>query len=516
VAISMKLMVESEKANISILERLIFFLHSEFKNASKYLENKNSDYLKLLKMQKEKDAEFENEINNLKPYKDRELQNSLSFKLEKQSLEDEIKELKDYGEKIKKDYETDIRLLKSQNNVLTENLTAEKKKSVNLVEESKYKDTIIDDKEKSIAQLLNQISEADTEAEHTEKLRKELTLMQNDLFNTQKKLKQSNNSEQDLMKKIIALEETAAIEKKEKETFKEDFERSSKELDNLKKESDSFAKEKGSLANEQTELKNKLNEAKNKVKYLEEKIVDLSTNNTNSKSSIESANKKIAEMETKLILISKEKSEALIKFENEIRSLKITQNKEIESIKASQVKEIEIVRLKHDADLEKTNNNFVKQLESVNTKSKSVDEKFTNVAPFLSSIFGFYEESEGMVITNQTNVNVILERFGEIKLNFSQIESSISELTIEDESITKNRMAMMKNNNCTIKKVESGSNSEREINKIDEKARNFEKIKEKVILMLSQSNDILSKTNLRFVNLDKIKRKLIKSKSTSY
>ena len=41
-------MVENEKINMNILEKLVFFLNSEFKNASKYLENKNADYLKLV------------------------------------------------------------------------------------------------------------------------------------------------------------------------------------------------------------------------------------------------------------------------------------------------------------------------------------------------------------------------------------------------------------------------------------------------------------------------------------
>ncbi len=235
-AINTKLMVENETININIIERLILFLHSEYKNASKYLENKNADYLKLIKFQKEKDAEYEHEISVLKQYKEKELQNAISYRIEKQNFEDEIKELKENSEKLKKDYEKELKTLKDQISVLQENLNNEKKKNYNLIEENKYKESIIDEKEKSIAQLLNQMAEADTEIEHNEKLRKELTILQNDLFNTQKKLKLTTNSEQEIKAKLTNVENNLEIAINDKKQTTDELDKFKKQIETMLKD----------------------------------------------------------------------------------------------------------------------------------------------------------------------------------------------------------------------------------------------------------------------------------------
>lgn len=43
-------MVENERMNFTILDNLVNFLESELKNTMKYLETKNSDYSKLVKI----------------------------------------------------------------------------------------------------------------------------------------------------------------------------------------------------------------------------------------------------------------------------------------------------------------------------------------------------------------------------------------------------------------------------------------------------------------------------------
>ena len=495
-------MVENETININILERLILFLNSEYKNASKYLENKNADYLKLIKFQKEKDTEYENEINSLKQFKEKEQQNAINFRIEKQNLEDEIKEIKEKTEKIQRDYEKDSKTLKDQITLLLENLNNEKKKNHNLVEENKYKEAMIDEKEKSIAQLLNQMAEADTEIEHNEKLRKELTILQNDLFNTQKKLKQATNTEQEIKAKLVLIENnlnTSIIEKKQ---IMEELDKYKKDIDTIKRENEALLKEKTYSLNEFNDIKTKLNEKTNKIKYFEEKIVELSSNNTSSKASVESLNKKINDLENRIISLNKEKNETNLKFDNDIKSLKTLQAKELENIKANYEKENSILKKKYENDIENVKNNLNKQIETINIKNKNLDEKYANLPLFINNLFVFYEENDGMITINQTNMNTILERFNEIKTNFCLLESAIAEVSIDENSvINKNRLKLNK-------KLDESGDKEGDI---IEKCKNFEKVKEKIESILARSDEILSKISLNFVNLDKVKKKLMKS-----
>jgi chromosome segregation ATPase len=500
-------MVENESININILERLILFLNSEHKNASKYLENKNADYLKLIKFQKEKDAEYEHEITVLKQYKEKEQQNAINYRIERQNFEDEIKELKEYSEKIKKDYEREIKTLRDQISVWQENLNNEKKKNHNLIEENKYKESIIDEKEKSIAQLLNQMAEADTEIEHNEKLRKELTILQNDLFNTQKKLKSTTNSEQEIKAKLTNVENNLDLAINEKKQTIEELNKLKIQIDTIKKENEALSKEKASSSNEFTEFKNKLNEKSNKIKFLEEKIVELTTNNTSSKASLESMNKKITEFENKIISLNKEKNEITIKCENDIKLLKAAQGKELENCKTSYEKDCSLLKMKFENELESVKNNFSKQIETNNSKNKSLDEKYANLPQFISNLFSFYEENDGMISINQTKMTSILERFNEIKSNFGLLETTISEVSVDDNSnINKNKIRIYNKLDDASEKVEH----------LIEKCKNFEKVKEKIESILTRSDEIISKTGLNFVNLDKVKKKLIKSNKKAY
>ena len=226
-------MVENEKMNINIMERLVFFLNSEFKNASKYLESKNADYLKLIKFQKEKDIEYESEINSLKLFKENELQNGINYKVEKANLEEEINEMKEKLEKALKEYNKETKLLKDQLSILEDTLNLEKRNNNNLSEENKYKDSIIDEKEKSIAQLLNQMADVDTEIEHNEMLRNELNLLQEEILIYKKKLKESTYLEQEIKSKVIQLEEALSKEIKEKKKIIDENQNLIKENENL-------------------------------------------------------------------------------------------------------------------------------------------------------------------------------------------------------------------------------------------------------------------------------------------
>jgi chromosome segregation ATPase len=279
------------------------------------------------------------------------------------------------------------------------------------------------------------------------------------------------------------------------------------QIDTIKKENEALSKEKASSSNEFTEFKNKLNEKSNKIKFLEEKIVELTTNNTSSKASLESMNKKITEFENKIISLNKEKNEITIKCENDIKLLKAAQGKELENCKTSYEKDCSLLKMKFENELESVKNNFSKQIETNNSKNKSLDEKYANLPQFISNLFSFYEENDGMISINQTKMTSILERFNEIKSNFGLLETTISEVSVDDNSnINKNKIRIYNKLDDASEKVEH----------LIEKCKNFEKVKEKIESILTRSDEIISKTGLNFVNLDKVKKKLIKSNKKAY
>ena len=495
-------MTDSENININIIERLIIFLDSEYKNSCKYLENKNADYLKLIKIQKEKDFDYENEIKALKDFN-----NSNNLKIEKYNLEEEMKEIKERLEKSQNEYKRDTEILKEQLSILNVNLNNTKINLNKLIEENNYKESIIDEKEKRIAQLLNQIADFETEIEQNQSQKKELKLLQNELFMAKKKLRENSNLEIELKAKINSLEGLLAKEISEKKKIIEETQVLIKENENLVRERDSMIIQKTGISSSFTDLENKLKDSENdikeklyKIKTLEDKILELSTNTEISNSTVESLNKKINDLETNIVLLNKAKDELSLNYENEIKLMKSSQDKEITNLKINNEKENDKLKSKNLSDLEYMKNSFIKQIENINLQNKVMNDKYSSLSSFLSNLFIFYEESDLLISTNQSTIKTMIEKFIDIKSNLNIIDNKLSEISIDEQNCNK----QSKN----VKKLNVDALSETYEN-IEEKS-NYEKFKEKIARILNKSDEML-KFNLSFIDLDKIRRKNVKS-----
>ena len=94
----------------------------------------------------------------------------------------------------------------------------------------------------------------------------------------------------------------------------------------------------------------------------------------------------------------------------------------------------------------------------------------------------------------------MIEKFIDIKSNLNIIDNKLSEISIDEQNCNK----QSKN----VKKLNVDALSETYEN-IEEKS-NYEKFKEKIARILNKSDEML-KFNLSFIDLDKIRRKNVKS-----